>query len=232
MSGDKNSGINVDDDMELQNLLHALERCTDDYLDSLKFYTMELERSKDMRRRIAKKLTELEKIQTECENARRKCNDELFSIRESSKRAQRAIRKIQEFSTTNLPTVEFPEARRTRRIILESVNMAASVVRDYKKSCGVYFLLDHQEIVYVGQSVNVHARVSQHLDDSTKSFNRVCYLPARPEELSEIENAMIVLLKPKFNTRGNPASQKRAITPLFASAIVSPDSQFENRNHE
>ena len=64
----------------------------------------------------------------------------------------------------------------------------------------MYFLLDNVEIVYVGQSINISARVHQHLID--KCFNRVLYLPVVKENLLKVERFFIERLKPKYNKEG------------------------------
>ena len=47
---------------------------------------------------------------------------------------------------------------------------------DYLSS-GVYFLLQKQIVVYVGQSRNPLSRIGQHTKDSSKVFNGVKILP-------------------------------------------------------
>tara|TARA_R100000501_G_C2563881_1_gene73431 strand:- start:42 stop:647 length:606 start_codon:yes stop_codon:yes gene_type:complete len=61
----------------------------------------------------------------------------------------------------------------------------------------VYFLLEGIEIVYVGQSINVSARVSQHTQD--KDFSKVLYLPIVKENLDVVERFFIERLQPKYN---------------------------------
>ena len=61
---------------------------------------------------------------------------------------------------------------------------------------GVYFLCLEDEAVYVGQSVNVHARVPMHTD---KEFNRAFFLPVPRSDLTAVEGAFIRLLRPRYN---------------------------------
>ena len=61
----------------------------------------------------------------------------------------------------------------------------------------VYFLLYNIEIVYVGQSVNVPARIHQHT--LNKDFNRVLYLPVVEENLLKVERFFIEQFQPKYN---------------------------------
>jgi len=65
--------------------------------------------------------------------------------------------------------------------------------------CGVYFLLFHGEIVYVGQSKDVVARVNQHVDEHLKDFDRVLYIPCPTGLLDYYEKRLIAVLRPKYN---------------------------------
>tara|TARA_R100001224_G_C3992463_1_gene139751 strand:+ start:26 stop:532 length:507 start_codon:yes stop_codon:yes gene_type:complete len=74
---------------------------------------------------------------------------------------------------------------------------------DYLSS-GVYFLLQKQIVVYVGQSRNPLSRIGQHTKDSSKVFNGVKILPCDTDKttLTKIEDRMIAALRPKYNKRG------------------------------
>ena len=61
---------------------------------------------------------------------------------------------------------------------------------------GVYFLVDGDEVVYVGQSVNIYNRIPQHHD---KKFDRYMYVPCKHELLNVLESLYIHCLRPKFN---------------------------------
>ena len=63
-------------------------------------------------------------------------------------------------------------------------------------SC-IYFLLDNIEIVYIGQSINLASRISQHM--LVKDFNKVLYLPVPQENLLSVERFFIEHLTPKYN---------------------------------
>jgi len=65
------------------------------------------------------------------------------------------------------------------------------------KICGVYFLIKDREIVYVGQSVDVFLRVSQHR--SIKEFDSFSYIHVEREHLSAIERHFIDSFDPKLN---------------------------------
>lgn len=87
--------------------------------------------------------------------------------------------------------------------IYHSVNSAARELPNIKeRACGVYFLLRDHEIVYIGQSVDCYTRLRSHAQDSTKEFNRACYVPVPKEDLDNIEETLISLFKPEYNKKG------------------------------
>lgn len=73
---------------------------------------------------------------------------------------------------------------------------------------GVYFLFDAGELVYVGQSINVFARVASHT--KAQRFDRYAFLPCPPGKLLEEEARMIRIFQPR-NNRAAPAVRYRDI---------------------
>jgi hypothetical protein len=68
----------------------------------------------------------------------------------------------------------------------------------------VYFLCAGKQIVYVGQSVNLAARISIHYREKAGLFDRAFFLPVPKEQLNDIEMAFIAALNPPLNgTPGN-----------------------------
>jgi hypothetical protein len=70
----------------------------------------------------------------------------------------------------------------------------------------VYFLIDGEEIVYVGRTTNVEQRVALHLNDvdkrvDVKVFNRVLWREVPLADYGIYENALIRALRPKYNRR-------------------------------
>jgi hypothetical protein len=64
-----------------------------------------------------------------------------------------------------------------------------------------YFLCDGDEVVYVGQSSCISARLGTHIMEGVKKFDhdRVFFLPCPIESLNLIEQHYIETLKPKYN---------------------------------
>lgn len=67
--------------------------------------------------------------------------------------------------------------------------------------CGVYFLLQGSSVVYVGQSVNVHARITGHM--SSKEFDGFAYVKCDKAALDILESLYIHSLRPRLNGEQN-----------------------------
>jgi len=76
------------------------------------------------------------------------------------------------------------------------------------RRCGIYFLVRDMTLMYIGQSVNVAARIATHAsisprtNEQDKDFNKVFYLQWPADDLDRIEGALIRALKPPLNGRG------------------------------
>lgn len=64
--------------------------------------------------------------------------------------------------------------------------------------CGVYFLCQGDDVVYVGQATSPARRVASHYEDG-KVFDRVFMIPVPIESLIQVEGAFIRMLKPPLN---------------------------------
>ena len=62
---------------------------------------------------------------------------------------------------------------------------------------GVYFLFDGDELVYVGKSKNIMARIGTHIADEQKTFDS--FEIFETDDYSRLEEFLIRLLKPKYN---------------------------------
>lgn len=72
----------------------------------------------------------------------------------------------------------------------------ARKAKTWIRPSGVYFLLDGDEVVYVGQAVNVFARIEGHRE---KRFDRFAFVPCAPEMLDKLESLYIHCLRPRLN---------------------------------
>ena len=76
--------------------------------------------------------------------------------------------------------------------------------RSYAPVCGIYCLFSGVDLVYVGQSVNVHSRISQHALYTDKKFDSFSYIPCNRDELNMMEARYILRFRPvhNFSSRG------------------------------
>jgi excinuclease UvrABC nuclease subunit len=84
----------------------------------------------------------------------------------------------------------------------------------YSKLSGIYFLIKDKEIVYIGQSGDVHARLSQH---KFKDFDSVSVITCNADKLDKIESIYIMTYRPKLN---GLLSNGDIITPLKLKQII------------
>jgi hypothetical protein len=63
----------------------------------------------------------------------------------------------------------------------------------------VYFLCAGDEVIYVGQSITLAGRISTHMCEAVKNFDRVFFLPVDPVDLDDVERALIKALRPVEN---------------------------------
>lgn len=64
---------------------------------------------------------------------------------------------------------------------------------------GIYFLLSHGDIVYVGKAHNVRRRLGGHLAEGLKVFDSVAFLPCASSQLDIWERYFIVAMSPTYN---------------------------------
>ncbi|GIK83061.1 MAG: hypothetical protein BroJett024_41660 [Alphaproteobacteria bacterium] len=70
--------------------------------------------------------------------------------------------------------------------------------RPVQALCGVYFLIHRSRVVYVGQSVNILARIADHAR-SVRTFDRAHWVLCPEKDLNELEATYIDVLRPPLN---------------------------------
>lgn len=83
----------------------------------------------------------------------------------------------------------------TGKVMLRAEEIAEASL-PWANASGVYFLLDGDEVVYVGQSVNVYSRIGQH---TGKRFDRYAFVPCPIDALDRLESLYIHCLRPRLN---------------------------------
>lgn len=104
--------------------------------------------------------------------------------------------------------VEVPTPPQVRLVVkgraqIESaIVSAAQPINPGPSTCGIYFLVEDTEIVYIGQSTDVFTRVLTHRREGYKAFDKCCWVPVPRDELDAVESALIALFKPRHNRDG------------------------------
>lgn len=98
--------------------------------------------------------------------------------------------------------------------LLSAAEIAANAVEAVDGYSGIYFLLDGSDIVYIGQSTKIYARIGQHVAECwhptqapwTKKFTHATVLMCPRAHLDTLEAAYIRKFKPKYNRSLNGRS--------------------------
>ena len=84
----------------------------------------------------------------------------------------------------------------------------------------IYFLIsEHNEVVYVGQSVDVYSRVSNHR--STKEFMYYSYFDCEKEAANGLEDMYIMFLDPVYNKRLNKYGMYYSLSEIAGNLNLS-----------
>lgn len=161
----------------------------------------DLENVTNIRKKLVSVVNDISQEYARKASAINKYNLEIERISKYGRRALELAKNTLPVEIQNIP--EIKDAERISKEIHDSVKNKAidfSSIKD--KGCGVYFLLNDDDIVYIGQSVDCFNRVLTHSRDVRKEFNRTCYIPVCRDELNDIEETLISIFKPKHNVRG------------------------------
>ena len=73
---------------------------------------------------------------------------------------------------------------------------------------GVYFLLDGEVVVYIGQSTDIHTRIKSHELEGEKKYDSVYFIECPKRNLKTLEMNMIIRYDPKYNIQGSGKAKK------------------------
>ena len=88
----------------------------------------------------------------------------------------------------------------------------------WKNLSGIYFLISGDEVVYVGQSVNIYSRIQEH--SKLKQFERYAYIHCSVEMLDKLESLYIHFLQPKLNGNINSSDGKIKNAPISLNELI------------
>jgi hypothetical protein len=110
----------------------------------------------------------------------------------------------------------------------------------FKGPC-LYFLIFNNDIIYIGQTIDLTIRLQSH--KRTKTYDTVRFIPCDKDRLNHYENRLIKYFKPKLNslkestvnrlTRGNGLDRisLRISTPAMDCALKMMDEQNRTFNN-
>lgn len=95
---------------------------------------------------------------------------------------------------------------------------------------GIYFLCNESEIVYIGKSTNIPARLKSHVSSKKIKFSRVSYVEIKNEDnLAFAESLFISMISPKYNKDKNNVSTMKGRDLL---GIISKSKGIPSRMRE
>lgn len=86
-------------------------------------------------------------------------------------------------------------------LLNEEIILSRAQKINFAEKTGIYFLIKENKIVYIGQTINFDARISQHIQKKRIVFNSVYYLPISDVEMKFVEEKYIKKFKPRYNIK-------------------------------
>lgn len=132
------------------------------------------------------------------------------------------IRRQEGVSIPDHSVVVVPEDAHISQIGMPPALAAIRGLREFHTDmfCGIYFLCQNEEVVYVGQSVNAVARVKTHESETCGQFNRMFFLRLPAGQLDEAERRFIRALRPRLNVTFN--APQVGSGPLVSISLEDP----------
>jgi predicted GIY-YIG superfamily endonuclease len=128
--------------------------------------------------------------------------EKLFSLESEIYDLEREIQKLERERKKLFREIDAAKAmKKMTGGLLVSKESILAAANDVEKTSGVYFLINDEEIVYVGQSVNIHSRIHDHTSSNgmRKKFNKFAFVCCNEDELDAVESVYIHMLQPKDN---------------------------------
>jgi hypothetical protein len=99
-----------------------------------------------------------------------------------------------------------------------------SIETDFKHDSGyVYFLIKGSEVVYVGQTVDLHTRLNSH--KRNKDFDKYNFIRCNPCDMDAIESVYIHALSPSLNGKalgnGKKFDSEEKVAPINLTDLCS-----------
>jgi hypothetical protein len=85
------------------------------------------------------------------------------------------------------------------RIDLDELRARSIDPKKIERLCGIYFLFFIKDLVYIGQSRDIFARIRSHMKEGQKQFTRFAYIECLQVDLDSVERDLILTYKPRYN---------------------------------
>lgn len=90
-----------------------------------------------------------------------------------------------------------------------------SEIYEIKRIMAVYFLINENEIIYVGSGINLHNRIRTHVANKKIKFTRLYFIVMdNYEDMLFFEKKYIEKLTPIYNLRDNPEAEKEKLIAI------------------
>ncbi len=122
---------------------------------------------------------------------RQAAKDRILGLKDQIQGLESRLSELQSIEMMNAVSLSL-----TNKVLLNSDEIVKASM-PWSDATGVYFLISGDKVVYVGQAINVYARISQH--QHAKSFDRYAYISCSRELLNRIESLYIHVLRPPLN---------------------------------
>ena len=114
-----------------------------------------------------------------------------------------------------------------RRILASLPVSAPKSYQPLRPITCVYMLILGNEVVYVGQTIDLAAKITSHVNERTKAFDRISYVEC--EDLDIVEAALIDALQPRYNGKWNKRNRDYSrYRAIVFSAVDFLDSKGES----
>ena len=100
--------------------------------------------------------------------------------------------------------------------------------------CGVYVLFNERTPVYIGQSVNILARLTDHVKTG-KEFDFARFVECEREDLDQIEIFLIKLFKPALNgsaSKSGPVPDLKGFPSYLVAGITDSLAEAKKGDYE
>lgn len=126
--------------------------------------------------------------------------------------------KSEEIDSHKIKTADLSKAIFDKPLPSEDEIVRKAWQNSEQNLCGIYFLVQGESVVYVGQSRNVYSRIAQH-KTGVKYFDCWCYIKCAEKDLDAMESLYIHILRPKLN--GKIKNSDQLVAPISVHSILT-----------